>query len=366
MTSKDDLVVTAEESVKDSEQKNTSNPASGAGGVENVIGIAQSIQNGDWDSVGLNALGAGVDAVGLAADPLATLASWGVGWLIETVPFLREPFDALMGNPDAISGMADSWGNIGEELKGIGKEYGQAAQSTTGWEGKAGDAYRKLGADTTKTIDALGEACDGMKGAVQGAGAVVGAVRGIVRDMIAGAVGEIISIVLKWGLAAACTAGIAAGGMVAEVVQTAISWANKISGWMQKLADVLKSLSTHLDKLGSAGKAMKTKVDDFFSGLANPPSASLVNPNANKAFDGQKLQQLGEGAQGSGSGFKDAWQGFKSGGGEYKPWAQGDLFKPSVDMGPDGGGNKFGYEVVKETAKLDDGKDELEKQQEEK
>ena len=146
-----------------------------------------------------------------------------------------------------------------------------------------------------------------------------------------------------------------------EVVQTAISWANKISGWMQKLAEVLKNLSTHLDKLGSAGKAMKTKVDDFFSGLANPPSASLVNPNANKAFDGQKLQQLGEGAQGSGSGFKDAWQGFKSGGGEYKPWAQGDLLKPSVDMGPDGGGNKFGYEVVKETAKLDDGKDELEK-----
>ena len=365
MASEGNLVVTADESAAESVKSNTANPLSGAGGAENVYGIVQSIQNGDWDSAGLNTLGAGVDAVGLAADPLATLASWGVGWLIETVPFLREPFDALAGNPDAISGMASSWENIGKELKETGKEYGQSAQGTTGWEGKAGDTYRKLGADTAKTVDAIGAACDGMQGAVQGAGVVVGAVRGIIRDLIAGAVGEIISIVLKWGLAAACTAGIAAGGMVAEVVQTAITWAGKISGWMNKLADALKGLSKYLDKLGSTGQSLKTKVDDFFTGLANPPSASVVNPNADKAFDGQKLQSLGEGAQTSGSGFKDAWQGFKSGGAEYKPWAQGDLFKsPTVDMGPQNGANKFGYEAVKETAKLDDGKDELEKQQE--
>ncbi|KAA5832518.1 hypothetical protein ABT337_20895 [Saccharopolyspora hirsuta] len=359
MSSESDLVVTADESSKESEAKGTANPASGAGGVENVIGTVQSIQNGDWDSAGLNALGVGVDAVGLAADPLATLASWGVGWLMENVSFLREPFDALMGNPDAISGMASTWENIGKELKAVGQEYGQSAQGTTSWEGKAGDAYRTLGADTAKTVDALGEACNGMKAAVDGAGVVVGAVRGIVRDLIAGAIGEIISIVLKWGLAAVATAGIAAGGMIAEAVQTAITWAGKIKGWMDKLADVLKNLSNVLNKLGSAGQSLKTKVDDFFSGLANAPSASVVNPNAQKAVTGQGVKELGEGLQSSTTGrLKDAWAGFKAGGAEYKPWAEGNLFqKPTVDMGPDGGRAKMTYEVTKGAAALDDGKD---------
>ncbi|CAM05166.1 hypothetical protein A8924_6329 [Saccharopolyspora erythraea NRRL 2338] len=368
MASESDLVVTADETSKESEQKGTANPASGAGGVENVIGTAQAIQNGDWDSAGLNALGVGVDAVGLVADPLGTLASWGVGWLIENVSFLREPFDALMGNPDAIGGMASTWENIGKELKAVSQEYGQAAQGTTEWEGRSGDAYRKLGADTAKTVDALGEACNGMKAAVDGAGVVVGAVRGIVRDLIAGAIGEIIGAVLKWGIAAVCTAGIAAGGLIADAIRIALKWADKISEWMNKLADVLKNLSKHLDKLGSAGKSLRTKVDDFFSGLANPPSGNLVNVRQQPALNGAKLDEIGTGAATEGaSRFRNAMDGLKAGGAEYKPFAKGDIWGPQLDMGPDGGRAKTTYEVAKGAAALDDGKDlAAENQQEQK
>ncbi|TDD86602.1 hypothetical protein E1202_18420 [Saccharopolyspora karakumensis] len=368
MSSENDLVVTADESEADAKENNTYNVASGGGGVENVLGVVKGIQNGDWDSAGLSLMGAGVDVVGLAADPLATLGSWAFGWAMEYFSFLREPFDALMGNPDAISGMASTWENIGKQLKAVSDEYGKSVQGTTGWEGKAGDAYRALGGETAKTVEALSAACDGMKDAVQGAGAVVGAVRGIVRDLIASAVGEIISIGLRWGAAAVCTAGIAAGGMVAEMVAKAISYANKIAGWMEKLADVLKGLSGFLNKLGSVGQSLKAKVDDFFTGLANVPEASVANTSAQKAFDSSTIHQIGEGAKGTGSSrFTDAVAGAKAGFGEYKPWAQGDLFKaPTVDMGHREGAHKFGYEVVKETAKLDDGETKAEQQQEKK
>ncbi len=359
MSSESDLVVTADESEADAKEKNTFNAASGAGGVENFIGASLAIQNNDWDTLGLNAIGLGVDAVGLATNPLGTLASWGVSYLMEHVSFLREPFDALMGNPDAIGGMSSTWENIGKELAAVSQDYANAVKGTTAWEGKAGDAYRALGDDTAKTIEALGEACNGMKSAVDGAGAVVGAVRGIVRDMIAGAVGEIISIVLKWGIAAVATAGIAAGGMIAEAVTTAIRWGNKIAGWMEKLASILKKLWDCMDKLGSAGKAVKGKIDAFFTGLANPPAASIANTSAQKAFDSQAIQNTGRGLEGSTtSAAKDALAGFKAGGTEYKPWAQGDLFKsPAVDLGPQSGANKFGYEVAKGAAATDDGKD---------
>lgn len=365
MSSEGDLVVTADESLTDSKANNTYNIASGGGGVENFIGVAKGIQNGDWDSTGLSLMGVGVDAVSLAVDPLATLGSWAFGWAIEYFSFLREPFDALMGNPDAIAGMASTWENIGKQLKTVSEDYGESLHGTAGWEGEAGEAYRSLGGETTKTVEALSAACDGMKAAVQGAGAVVGAVRGIVRDLIASAVGEIISIGLRWGAAAVCTAGIAAGGMVAEMVAKAIKYANKIADWMQKLATALKGLSGFLDKLGSIGQSLKSKVDDFFTGLANAPAASVANTNAQKAFDTDAIKQTGEGAKGAGnSRITDAAAGAKAGFSEYKPWAQGDLFKsPTVDMGHRDGAHKLGYEVVKETAKLDDGEDTPEQQE---
>jgi hypothetical protein len=352
LSSESDLVVTADEANAESVEKNTSNLANGGGGVENFIGTAMALQNHDWDTAGLSALGLGVDLVGLAANPLATLASWGVGWAMEHVSFLTEPLNALAGDPNAIGGMASSWEKIGKELKSVANDYGQSASSTTGWEGKAGDAYRKLAADTAKTIDALGEACNGMKGAVDGAGAVVSAVRGIVRDLIAGALGEIIAAALKWVAAAACTAGIAIGGAIAEVISIALRWADKISGWMNKLADALKSLTNFLEKFGTAGKTVKTKVDEIFAGLASPPSGNVVKVQPQKALSEQNLTKAAEAA------LAENASPLKRGFAEYKPLAKGDIWKPNLDMGPDGGRAKFGYEVAKGVAATDDGKDQ--------
>lgn len=404
LTSHDDLVVTADESSKESEAKGTSNPATGAGGVENVIGTVKAIQNGDWDTAGLSALGAGIDMVGLAADPLSTLAGWGVGWLIENVSFLRTPFDMLMGNPDAINGMASTWENIGKEVKATAQDYRKAAQNTTDWEGVSAEVYRNLGNNTSEHIDTVGQACDGVKAAVTGAGVVVGAVRGIVRDMIAMAVGEIIGAVLKWGLAAAATAGIAAGGLVADAVRIALKWADKISEWMNKLSSALKNLSKVLDKFGSAGKSLRTKVDEFFNGLANPPAAHMVKLRQQPTLNSRNIEELASKSPHSktqsvdnaatnappktnqtnnnattdtptetktnqtndnattdtekSTRLKDAWEGLKKGGAEYKPFASGDL-RPDkfIDMGPHFGAEKFGYEVVKGLAATDDGRD---------
>ncbi|RRO16184.1 hypothetical protein EIL87_14120 [Saccharopolyspora rhizosphaerae] len=360
MTSKDEMVVTADESTKEAEKNNTANPLSGAGGAENFYGVCQAIDNNDWDSAGLNALGLGVDAVGLAADPLGTLLSWGFGWVIENVSFLREPFDALMGNPDAIGGMASTWENVGIELKAVGQEYGQSVNGTTGWEGQAGDAYRKLGSDVSQKVDQLAAASTSMKSAVNGAGAVVGAVRGIVRDIIAGAVGEIVSCLLKWGIAAACTAGIAAGGAIADAVRIAMKWAEKISEWMKKLGTVLHNLWSKLDELGSVAASLRKGVDGFFRNLGEAPG---LNPNQ-KAITEQSVTEAARKIAPSTTTASSAKRGFLAGGADFKPAFRGDLadasYSPVTAGWDDYGASKFGYEVVKETAKLDDGSDEPE------
>ncbi|QUH04462.1 hypothetical protein HUO13_30080 [Saccharopolyspora erythraea] len=352
MASEDALVVTGDEAAKESEEKGTANPFSGAGGFENVYGIGQSISNGDWDSVGLNAMGAGVDAVGLAADPLGTLLSWGFGWVIDNVSFIKEPFNDLMGDPDAISGMAASWEKIGTELKGAGKEYGQSVSATTQWEGKSADAYRKLGEDGAKAIDAMAEASTAMKSAVEGAQVVVAAVRGIVRDLIAGAVAEIVSALLKWAAAAAATAGIAAGGAIADAIRIALKWADKISEWMNKLGTVLKNLWNKLDELGSAAASIRKGIDGFFHNLGNMPG---IAPKQS-AITEQSLTDAARKIAPSTTTGSAASRGFMAGGSEFMPSFRGNIFEAGWT---DGGASKLGYEAVKETAKLDDGKDEV-------
>jgi uncharacterized protein YukE len=350
LTSESGMVVTADEATKEAEKNNTANPFTGGGAAESIYTVRQSIDNHDWDTAGLNALGAGVDIIGVAADPLGSLISWGFGWAIENISWLREPFDALMGNPDAIAGMASTWSNVSAELKKTGQEYSQAARGTTSWEGKAGDAYRDLVEDVSKKIDALAEASKSMESAVNGAGAVVSAVRGIVRDIITGALSEILSCLLKWGVATACTAGIAAGGAIAEVVRIALKWADKISGWMKSLGEALHNLWSNLDKLGSAASSLRQGIDRFFRNLGEAPG---LNPTQKDITE----QSVTDAAKAKLAANVDPE--LPKSKNPFKPALRGDLTDP--DYSPvtagwdDGGASKLGFEVAKEVGKLDDG-----------
>jgi hypothetical protein len=142
-----------------------------------------------------------------------------------------------------------------------------------------------------------------------------------------------------------------------------------------------------LDKFGSAGKSLRTKVDEFFNGLANPPAAHMVKLRQQPTLNSRNIEELASKSPHSktqsvdnaatnappktnqtndnattdtekSTRLKDAWEGLKKGGAEYKPFASGDL-RPDkfIDMGPHFGAEKFGYEVVKGLAATDDGRD---------
>lgn len=358
MTTEKDLVVTDDEALAQAKgEKNTYNQYSGGGLAENAEQIRLSIQNGDWDTAGLSMMSAGVDTVGLATDPLGSLMSWGLGWLIEHVDFLRDGFDALMGDPNAIGGMAGSWGNIGDEIQSVADEYRRAAADTTEWEGRAGDAYRNLGSDIAQQIDGLAAAGKGIKGSVEGAGTVVGAVRGIVRDLIATAISDIAMAALRWLAASVATAGIAIGGAIADAIRLALKWADKISGWMKQLGEVLHNLWSKLDNLGSVATKLRKGIDEYFRLLSRPPEGNLLNVQGQKALTKENaVDAAGQVAPSTTTG-STARRGFLGGGTEFKPWAEGDIFKPSFTTAGDGGAIKFSTDTVKEHAKLDDGAD---------
>jgi hypothetical protein len=203
------------------------------------LDAAVSADNVDPAQVAFTATAAGLDTLGAIVNPLDSLLSAGVGWLIEHVWFLHEPLDALAGDPTQITAQAQTWHKVGGELAAVAQDHRGAAAALSAWEGIAGDGYRG-------TVDRFGGALEGAaRNATQLAdlilttGAQVGTVRALIRDWIAGWVSEAIQTVVFYGVAALITAGGALGVGALQLILRALSLAETIYRQVRNLLNSL-------------------------------------------------------------------------------------------------------------------------------
>src|SRR5690606_16197779 len=140
-----------------------------------------------WDDL---AGAGGLDTLGAITDPLDSLLTAGVGWLIEHVWFLHEPLDALAGDPAQITAQARTWHNVGRELGAVARDHRAAAAALGAWEGAAGDGYRAAVDGFTGALERAGRDAGTLADLVLTTGAQVGTVRAAVRDAIAGFVAD--------------------------------------------------------------------------------------------------------------------------------------------------------------------------------
>ena len=219
----------------------------GAGPIDSVTGAATAISDGNWAQGLLSGAGAVGDAAEVIADPLAALASAGVGWLMEHVDFLKEPLDAVTGDKAAIDAIGTSWDNVSEQVREASQNLTKAVQKDAeSWEGTASAAYQAASALHTENLQAVATAASAAGTLVDMCGIVLTVVRDIIRDLISKAVGELIAAALEWAAALALSAGVATPGMIGDLVRRAISWANKIAEWTKKITGVFKSLFLNL------------------------------------------------------------------------------------------------------------------------
>ena len=263
------------------------------------------------------------------------LFSAGFGWLIEHVDFLKEPLDWLVGDQEALDGMAKTWESVSDYVKDTSDDLRNWVKNdTTGWTGKDSDQYRAFGTDRADTYAGVATAAGGIASLVRMCKTVLKVVRDIVRDIISDAIGKLISICLRWAPAVAA-AGAGLAGAIAECVPTAIKWANKAleacrrltkafsnaGGLFKKLDDILVNAKTALSKSG----------DDFVNVLKKSASTRTTRRRmADFSFTGMAKDALGEAK-------KVAVDGFKSAPAEFLP--------------------KLGIEAAKESTKFHDWED---------
>jgi hypothetical protein len=224
----------------------------------------------DGSEIAAAGFGAGLDALGTVMDPLGSLASAGLGWLIEHVWFLHEPLDWLAGDPIQIEAQARTWQNMASALDALATDYRADVDGLAGWDGAAAVGYRQA---ATRYVDGLQQGAGGaddLSVQVLDTGAMVGTVRALIRDTVA----DFVAWLIGPALAALATSVISAGASVAafiawsvyRAVDTAAGVARRIAQLLDDLAAWAERLSSTVGKLDELAETLTRGSRQFAGG----------------------------------------------------------------------------------------------------
>jgi hypothetical protein len=242
----------------------------GAGLFNDVASSIQDAATGNWGGFAMDLAADGLDGLGMAMDPLGSLAGAGIGWLIEHISFLKKPLDWLAGDPEAVTAKAQTLQNVAEHLRSSAENYVNSVGTLQKTQGAAADGYRTAAQNYQQAVNGLATHIDGATQAMHTAAMIVGTTRGIVRDTLSQFAGDaIVKFIAASALAPVTFGGSEAAFIADEVVEgtsLAASNAGKVSKVMretEELAKGAKSSETALRDAGEGFDKAAGKVDDF-------------------------------------------------------------------------------------------------------
>jgi len=266
----------------------------GAGVVESVAEAAGAIGEGDPATIAIKAASAGIDVLGVVVDPFGGLASAGVGWLIEHVSFLREPLDALAGDPRAITAEAAAWAGVATRLSSAATVNAEGLRTVRGWDGAAADAYRAAAHEWTGGLRVAAEEAHTVSGELLDSAANVATVRSTIRDAIADFVGGLVGPALVAAAAAAFTAGTSLLVWVADVVAAAVALARRCVALVQKVIGCLGAAAERLAGVLRRLDGIAARAEEILDGA--PGVARWVGENPLRVPDGiEKVEKVAGG-----------------------------------------------------------------------
>jgi uncharacterized protein YukE len=231
----------------------------GAGLIEDVHDLISAYESGSWIDATIGGVATSMDLLGACTDPLGTVASWGVSWLIEHVKPLSDALDWLAGDPDQITAYANTWRNIADAVHASSEEFRHAVSTDLAdWAGTSAEAYRSHADAHQQALGGIAKAADGIGMIVEGAGLLVALVRGFVRDLIAEFVSILAVRLPEWLAEEALTLGIATPWVAAQVSSLVAKWVAKIARLLHGLSASLRRLVPILHRLGDVMNSLKS------------------------------------------------------------------------------------------------------------
>ncbi|MFF2082373.1 RHS repeat-associated core domain-containing protein [Nocardia sp. NPDC058176] len=273
-------------------KQDTTDWSTGISLISSVTDLSDAISGGSWIDAGLGVVGLAAEAVSLVVDPLGTLASYGVGWLIEHCQPLQDALDWIAGDPAQIEAYATTWDNVAARITEVGTAQNAAVAADVGdWTGQTATAYKNAATNTTNLLTAASSAATTAASAIRLAGGVVAAVRETVRDLVAQTVGRL----AVWAAEALFSLGLAtpviavqATAYIAKTVAMISKLFSRLAKTMAKLKPLLKQLKTAFGDIATAFKktpSKTTKNTDTTTTPASVKTDTSTTPSSVKTTD---------------------------------------------------------------------------------
>jgi uncharacterized protein YukE len=214
---------------------------------------------------------------------------------MEHISFIREPLDALLGNPDEINANTHQLKSAALEMKMIADEHRQDVEAMgASWSGESNAAFRQNQEQMAAQYEALGKTMDGTAAIYAISGALVCELRAMIFDWIADLLGELIAGAIIAAASAAPTfggsiaaycgyAGTRAGMLAARMasrLSRLVQAMSRFGGRIAQLTQRMSGLMKGLEKFADYGDYAKTAYDAVkpYEVPQAAPEAPGVNP----------------------------------------------------------------------------------------
>lgn len=226
-----------------------------------IVSTVTSFESGDWAGGLLGYANTALDTIQVLTDPLGSLASSAVGFLIDHVWPLPQIMDHLVGNPDLVASIGTTWGNVGHALTQASADLAQQGQTCVqSWTGVAATAFDAAVWWRVKALEVLGVTATGLQIGFNIASGIVEAVRTIVTDLVSDLVGRL----LAWAAEVALTLGIGASWVVPRAMPTIADTIASVTDFADSLFEAITSGTELVEYIVEYAGELQTLVNGAF------------------------------------------------------------------------------------------------------
>ncbi|MEO6085143.1 MAG: WXG100 family type VII secretion target [Umezawaea sp.] len=186
----------------------------------------------------------GLPLAGLATDPLHTLLTFGLGFLVDLIKPLDDALKLVTGDAGELEKAAEAFKKISEELKSLASDFATKVDTgTQSWQGASATASRERLTEFGVGIQETGFEAESIVALLEGSKALMEAAYDVVMGLIASLIEWLVITWLAAQAAAVPTLGAsevaAAGATAVEVGVTT----TRVAGIVQKVTAVLQKIS---------------------------------------------------------------------------------------------------------------------------
>ena len=242
----------------------------GAGVLYNAFELGNNIAEGDWAEGLTHGAVTLIGTAGAMADPIGTLITGAISWLMDHIEPLPTFLDWLAGDPDAVSAFSSTWANVAQHVDEVAQNFSTYIADDLGdMTAVALTIYRGIAQGHALAVSATGVLCGATAKAVQLASLIIDTVRCIVRDLIAECLSQLIQIALKCAGPQIVVFGADA---VRQILALVARYVPKCRGWIDTLTRVITKLCGLTDGILTQQSVLNILFNDTLPNLGTAVS----------------------------------------------------------------------------------------------